>query len=58
MRRRPRAANSSQVCQWPIGDPSDPDFHFCGDPSEQGKPYCTKHCTQAYIRKTRDNKAA
>ncbi|MGO1120056.1 GcrA family cell cycle regulator [Rhodovibrionaceae bacterium A322] len=58
MRRRPRASTSSQVCQWPIGDPSDPEFHFCGEPSEQGKPYCTKHCAQAYIRKSRDDKAA
>ena len=36
------------TCRWPIGDPTDPDFHFCGENTVIGKPYCTKHCEQAY----------
>lgn len=36
-------------CLWPIGDPRDPDFHFCGGPAVEGKPYCDSHCARAYI---------
>jgi len=36
------------TCRWPIGDPTDADFHFCGENTVVGKPYCAKHCTQAY----------
>lgn len=39
-------------CSWPIGDPKTADFHFCGEPNEAGKPYCTTHCAQAYQRKS------
>ena len=46
-------------CLWPIGDPGDSDFHFCGDASHPGKPYCPFHCARAYITKSRgDSKAA
>ena len=37
-------------CQWPYGDPRLPGFHFCGEPAEQGKPYCSEHCALAYNR--------
>ncbi|MEL0091132.1 MAG: GcrA family cell cycle regulator [Rhodospirillales bacterium] len=37
-------------CQWPFGDPKLPGFHFCGAPSEPGKPYCSQHCAIAYNR--------
>lgn len=36
-------------CLWPIGDPRQPDFRFCGAPAQEGKPYCTDHCARAYI---------
>jgi GcrA cell cycle regulator len=36
-------------CLWPIGDPGDQDFHFCGAPAVPGKPYCDEHCARAYI---------
>ena len=46
-------------CLWPIGDPGDPDFHFCGAPAIHGKPYCGEHCARAYITKPRgESKAA
>ena len=35
-------------CRWPIGDPSDDDFHFCGADTVTGKPYCSEHCKIAY----------
>ena len=34
--------------KWPIGDPKQPDFRFCGHPQHEGKPYCTAHCAVAY----------
>lgn len=38
-------------CQWPIGHPGDAEFHFCGAPATEGKPYCTSHCRMAYRQK-------
>lgn len=35
-------------CRWPIGDPKDADFHFCGADTVTGKPYCEEHCKLAY----------
>ena len=39
---------TERVCKWPIGDPTDPDFHFCGLPSAPGKPYCAAHVAVAF----------
>ncbi|WP_310496815.1 GcrA family cell cycle regulator [Sandarakinorhabdus sp.] len=39
---------NDKVCKWPIGHPGDADFHFCGQPSQAGFPYCTEHCLVAY----------
>jgi len=36
------------TCRWPIGDPGDEEFHFCGRHSEQAVPYCTHHSNIAY----------
>ncbi|MCJ2036985.1 GcrA family cell cycle regulator [Methylobacterium sp. J-068] len=36
------------MCRWPIGDPTSPDFHYCGDRSITGLPYCTTHAQIAY----------
>ncbi len=50
----PLAANADgPACKWPIGDPGEPEFHFCGAPSVTGRPYCPDHCSVAYIRKDR-----
>lgn len=35
-------------CRWPIGDPKEPHFHFCGADTALGKPYCPAHCKIAY----------
>ena len=42
-----------RTCSWPIGDPGEPDFRFCGAPAAIGRPYCANHCGIAYIRKDR-----
>ncbi|MEO8883557.1 MAG: GcrA family cell cycle regulator [Devosia sp.] len=39
---------SEQTCKWPIGDPLLPEFYFCGQHSEDGKPYCDFHSRRAY----------
>jgi GcrA cell cycle regulator len=35
------------MCKFPIGDPPDQDFAFCGRPSCVG-PYCMDHARLAY----------
>ncbi|WP_417310771.1 GcrA family cell cycle regulator [Devosia sp.] len=39
---------SEETCKWPIGDPLTPDFYFCGQHSEEGKPYCEFHARRAF----------
>jgi GcrA cell cycle regulator len=49
-----RAAHGAggKACSWPVGDPKQAGFHFCGEPAEPGRPYCGAHCQQAYQRKS------
>mgnify|MGYP001307963677 CR=1 FL=1 len=58
--RRERAAKpapaatariNGRACMWPVGDPKQPDFHFCGAPTEPNRPYCASHCAVAYHKK-------
>lgn len=35
-------------CHWPIGDPGQPDFFFCGGKTLNGVPYCGYHTRVAY----------
>lgn len=57
----PHAVTFAQLtddhCRWPLGDPSQPDFMFCGatrhieirkDGTHHEKPYCARHCRVAY----------
>lgn len=37
------AALRPRACKWPIGDPSDASFSFCGRDSMSGRPYCEEH---------------
>lgn len=55
--KQPKATKSENVtlldlklnsCRWPINDPKDADFHFCGKQTVTGKPYCQEHCKIAY----------
>jgi GcrA cell cycle regulator len=36
------------MCRWPMGDPTKPEFRFCGARSITGLPYCTHHSRIAY----------
>ncbi|MCP8941081.1 GcrA cell cycle regulator [Alsobacter sp. SYSU M60028] len=36
------------MCRWPHGDPTSPEFRFCGAKSPPGTPYCGYHAQIAY----------
>jgi GcrA cell cycle regulator len=36
------------MCRWPMGDPTKPEFRFCGARSITSLPYCTHHARIAY----------
>ncbi|MEM8643465.1 MAG: GcrA family cell cycle regulator [Pseudomonadota bacterium] len=36
------------MCKWPIGDPADEDFHFCGRKKSGSSPYCEHHSRMAF----------
>jgi GcrA cell cycle regulator len=42
-----------KMCRWPLGDPKDPEFHFCGCSTVAGLPYCGEHAKIAYQAATR-----
>lgn len=52
----PLARRGGEVsdCLWPLGDPGDSDFGFCGADTVPGRPYCATHCRVAYIRKDKN----
>lgn len=39
---------NDRMCHWPIGDPADTAFHFCGRKPKGGSPYCEAHARKAY----------
>jgi GcrA cell cycle regulator len=39
---------NDRMCRWPVGDPSENDFHFCGRKPKDGSPYCEAHARKAY----------
>ena len=47
---------TDRLCQWPIGNPGEAGFRFCGQQAEPGRPYCGQHCSMAY-RQTSDSSA-
>ncbi len=40
----------SHTCRWPIGDPRDEDFCFCGKKVRAGQTYCDEHSMVAYVK--------
>ncbi|PWE18833.1 GcrA cell cycle regulator [Marinicauda salina] len=36
------------MCKWPIGDPADATFRFCGRKASPGGAYCEAHAEMAY----------
>ncbi len=44
------------MCAWSFSDPDKDDFHFCGKEIVPGKPYCLKHCQEAYVKPQKKDK--
>lgn len=40
----------NHTCRWPIGDPKDDNFHFCGKKVRIGQTYCEEHAAVAYVK--------
>lgn len=49
---------TEHTCKWPIGDPAEADFHFCGHDAIDGKPYCEHHGRRAWAVLPPKKKAA
>ncbi len=45
------------MCHWPIGDPMEEGFHFCGRRKSSGIPYCEHHAAIAYNPAARRRRA-
>ena len=50
------------MCRWPLGDPTSPEFRYCGIQSAGAGPYCAHHGRMAYQpaldrRRERDRRA-
>jgi GcrA cell cycle regulator len=39
---------TSKTCRWPVGEPSEPGFFFCGADPVEGCVYCAAHKARAY----------
>ncbi len=46
--RRTLLELTAETCRWPIGDPGQTDFFFCGGRAASGLPYCAYHSRIAY----------
>lgn len=40
----------NHTCRWPMGDPRDDDFCFCGKRIRTGQTYCEEHAAIAYVK--------
>lgn len=48
----PLSALTERTCKFPIGDPRDADFGFCGHDKDIEKPYCAFHLKLVYVPAT------
>ena len=42
------ATLTNRTGKWPIGDPAQPGFHYCGQSPRLGQPYCEVHDNMSY----------
>lgn len=47
---------TERVCRWPVGDPKDPNFGYCGNVAYEGHPYCAEHVAIAFQAPNRKDK--
>lgn len=43
----------NHTCRWPLGDPRDENFCFCGKKVRSGQTYCEEHAAIAYVKPLR-----
>lgn len=48
--RIPLVKLDNHTCRWPLGDPRDEDFCFCGKKIKTGQTYCEEHSAVAYVK--------
>ena len=46
----------SHTCRWPLGDPKDENFCFCGQKVRAGQTYCDEHAAIAYVKPSKKEK--
>lgn len=46
----------SSSCRWPMGDPSDPNFRYCGARSNVNETYCAAHAEIAFPARSRSKR--
>ena len=46
----------NHTCRWPIGDPKDDNFCFCGKTIRSGQTYCEEHAAIAYVKPIKKDK--
>ena len=51
-------ALGEKTCRWPIGDPTEEDFSFCGHAPRENTPYCEYHARIAYQPQIERRRAA
>lgn len=39
---------TEKTCHWPVGEPREPGFFFCGGDAVEDEAYCSFHCRVAY----------
>jgi GcrA cell cycle regulator len=44
------------MCRWPLGDPQDEGFRYCGGHTELERPYCAAHRAVAYVPSTKNKR--
>lgn len=47
---------TEKTCRWPIGDPKDPNFGYCGLTVHPNFPYCPGHVVMAFQSSRKDGK--
>ena len=56
-RRLPLARLTATTCRWPLGDPGEADFAFCGLTCAVTESYCPAHRRLAYVPRVLSAKA-
>ncbi|TPW25959.1 GcrA family cell cycle regulator [Pararhizobium mangrovi] len=49
---------TEHTCKWPVGDPLQDDFHFCGNDAGDSGPYCRYHAKLAFQPSSERRRAA